>query len=159
MGKRGVALVEIVVSMIILAVSALAVTATISMVNGKQMRSAGGSSLDLQATSYARETLESLKNAVSSNATVGADKGEWLLDTSYTAPCATAAGSPCGSGTTYIPSGTAGAGQVVNPNLVLPASDLATRGGRRTYKVWDISGGSGTVAYKKVTVTLDQWTD
>ena len=69
MHKKGVALVEIVVSMIILAVAALAVTATVSMVNGKEMRSAGGSSLDLQALSFARQTLESLKNAVSTDGT------------------------------------------------------------------------------------------
>ena len=43
MKNKGVALVEIVVSMIILAVSALAVTATVSLVNSKQHRSAGTS--------------------------------------------------------------------------------------------------------------------
>ncbi|MDD5227043.1 MAG: prepilin-type N-terminal cleavage/methylation domain-containing protein [Candidatus Omnitrophica bacterium] len=69
MKRKGMAMVEIVVSMLILAVAALAVTATVSMVNGKEMRSAGGSSLDLQALSYARETLESLKSAVSTDAT------------------------------------------------------------------------------------------
>ena len=69
MNKKGMALVEIVVSMLVLAVSALAVTATIAMVNGKEMRSAGGSSLDLQALSSARETLELLKNAVSTDPT------------------------------------------------------------------------------------------
>lgn len=58
-------LIEIVVSMLVLAVAALAVTATISLVNSRQMRSAGGGSLDLQALSFARQTLESLKNAVS----------------------------------------------------------------------------------------------
>jgi len=67
MNDRGVALVEIVVSMIILSVAALAVTATVSLVNSEQHRSAGGSSVDLQALSYARETLDSLKNNVSSN--------------------------------------------------------------------------------------------
>ena len=69
MGKKGMALVEVVVSMLILAVAALAVTATVSIVNGKEMRSAGGSSLDLQALNYARETLESLKNNVSTDTT------------------------------------------------------------------------------------------
>ena len=146
--KNGVALVEIVVSMLILAVSALAVTATVSMVNSKQMRSAGGSSLDLQALSYARETLEGLKNAVSTNEAAGG-AGVPLRDTSYGTSCPTSktAGEPCGAGTSYA--------------QALPAtSDLATKSSARdrVYKVWDISGGSGTVAYKKVTVTVT-WTD
>ena len=63
------ALIEIVVSMLVLSAAALAVTATVSMVTNPQMRSAGGSSLDLQALSYARQTLESLKNNVSTDAT------------------------------------------------------------------------------------------
>ncbi len=62
--NKGVALVEIVVSMIILAVAALAVTATVTMVNSAQHRSAGGSSLDLQALSFAKATLDGLKNVV-----------------------------------------------------------------------------------------------
>ena len=165
MKNKGVSIVEVVVSMLILAVSALAVTATVSMVNSKQMRSAGGSSLDLQALSFARETLESLKNSVSTDAAVGAGRAEWLLDTSYDAAafCQAAEGVACGVGTTYIPVGPAGANQVVNANLVLPASDLANKGAKRTYKVWDISSGTkaaGTdVAYKKVIVTVDQWAD
>ena len=137
------ALIEVVVSMIILAVSALAVTATVAMVNGKELRSAGGSSLDLQALNYARQTLESLKNAVSTDATHAAP----LRDTSYTVPCATMVGTACGIGTSYTPG--------------LPTSDIKTKSGTRTYKVWDISsglGGSNSVAYKKVTVTV-QWTD
>ena len=162
MTNKGVALVEIVVSMLILAVSALAVTATVSVVNSKQHRSASGSSLDLQALSFARQTLDSLKNAVSTNVATGGN-GEWLKDTSYTAPCMAAGGATCGEGTTYIPSGSAGTNIVVNSNLVLSGNDLANHGGQRTYKVWDISSGTNTlgtdVAYKKVTVTVDSWTD
>jgi Tfp pilus assembly protein PilV len=69
MDKKGMALIEIVVSMLVLSAAALAVTATVSMVTNPQMRSAGGSSLDLQALSYARQTLELLKNNVSTDAT------------------------------------------------------------------------------------------
>ena len=140
MNHKAMALVEIIVSMLVLAVAALAVTSTVSLVSSNQARSAGGSSLDLQAESYARQTLETLKNAVSTNATTSAP----LLDTSYTAPCATAAGIACGAGISYT--------------QTLPSSDILTHSGTRTYKVWDISGGNNTVAYKKVTVTV-QWTD
>ena len=152
-------MVEVIVSMLILAVSALAVTATISMVNSKQMRSAGGSSLDLQALSYAKETLESLKNNVSTDiATTG--HGYPLLDTSYTAPCTKTAGTPC----TTVATGTPPGGTTYT--VALPGtSDLVTKVGgtsTRTYKVWDISSGTNTlgtdVAYKKVTVTV-AWTD
>ena len=142
------ALIEVVVSMLILAVAALAVNATISIVNSKAMRSAGGSSLDLQAMNYARETLETLKNAVSTDS----PHKDPLYDNTYTPPCSTAAGTRCGT--------VAGA----SFTQTLPAlSDIFTKGaGTRTYKVWDISSGTGTlgndVAYKKVTVTV-QWTD
>jgi type II secretory pathway pseudopilin PulG len=111
---RGMALVEIVVSMIILAVSALAVTSTVSMVNSKQMRSAGGSSLDLQALSYARETLESLKNAVNASdyaANTGALQSSDPDPTIHTAP--------------------------------LPSGDLLNHGGTRQYKVWNVPGTGG----------------
>jgi Tfp pilus assembly protein PilV len=148
MNNKGMALVEIVVSMIILTISALAVTATITLVNDKEMRSAGGSSLDLQALSYARETLELLKNSVSAKTGAG-ETGEPLKDTSYTAPCTAAVGTVCGTaGTPYT--------------KTLPASDLLNHGDTRTYTVWDISSGTSTtgtdVAYKKVTATV-QWTD
>jgi len=159
MDKRGVALVEIIVSMIVLAVTALAVTATVAMVNSKQMRSAGGSSLDLQALSYARETLESLKNSVSTE-TGAAETGAPLVDSSYAAPCTAALGSPCGAGTLHAAEGLPLTG-------LPPLSDLATKidvtnPSTRTYTVWDISSGTSTlgtdVAYKKVTVTV-LWTD
>lgn len=158
MKNKGVALVEIVVSMIILAVAALAVSATVSMINSKQMRSAGGSSLDLQAVSYARETLENLKNAVSTKTGTG-EKGALLLDTSYTAPCAAAVGVACGNGTSYTPDwGTYVNGLPVGISLTTQVSGTSTQ----TYKVWDISSGTHTlgtdVAYKKVTVTVT-WTD
>ena len=85
MKNKGVALVEIVVSMLLLAVSALAVTATVSMVNSPQMRSSGGGSRDLQALSYAKQTLDSLKNAVSQNATT-AEPLDIATDVVTTAP-------------------------------------------------------------------------
>ena len=142
-------LIEIVASMLILAVAALAITSTISLVSSSQMRSAGGSSLDLQALSYARETLESLKNGVSTNATTNAE----LSDSSYTSPCSAAQFSPCGTGTVY--------NSGVLPLTGLPAtSDLVTKGGPtyRKYKVWNISSGTNTagtdVSYKKVTVCV-----
>lgn len=67
MNNKAMALVEIVVSMLILAVAALGVASTISLVNSNQMRRAGGSSLDLQAAGFARQTLEELKNAVTTD--------------------------------------------------------------------------------------------
>jgi type II secretory pathway pseudopilin PulG len=152
MNQKAMALVEIVVSMLVLAVAALAVTSTISLVNSSQMRSAGGSSLDLQAASYARETLELLKNAVSTKTGAG-ETGEPLKDVSYTAPCMAAEGEICG---TETPPYT----EYTQPEL--PASDLRSKGGVRVYKVWDISSGTRTlgtdVAYKKVTVTVT-WRD
>lgn len=105
MKNKGVALVEIVVSMIVLAVAALAVTSTVSMVNSKQLRSAGGSSLDVQALSYARETLESLKNSVSTNDTTGS-LGE-KLKVSGTAYNVTI-GLPAGFSRTYTVSDVGG---------------------------------------------------
>ena len=150
-------LVEVVVSMVLLAVAALAVSSTLGLVSGPKMRSTSGS-LDLQAASYARQTIEELKNAVSPQTGAG-ETGAPLVDTSYGTPCplAVVAGSPCGGaggGTNYAynPVGP------VNGWLAIPAGDLATASGARSYKVWDISGGGGTVAYKKVTVTLT-WTD
>ena len=141
-------LVEVVVSMVLLAVAALAVSSTLGLVSGPKMRSTSGS-LDIQAASYARQTIEELKNAVSPQTGAG-ETGAPLVDTTNGArpAClpAVLAGEVCGTlaGTPYT--------------KVLPAGDLATASGARSYKVWDISGGSGTVAYKKVTVTVT-WTD
>ena len=129
MKNKGVALVEIVVSMLILAVSALAVTATVSMVNNTRMhRSAGGSSLDLQALSYARETLDVLKNAVSTN------------------------------GTRFAAFSTGSHNSTTDPTLLsLPVgSDLlkSGRNGKRTYAVSNVNGTD----LKKVTVSVT-WDD
>jgi len=124
MHKKGMALVEIVVSMLILAVSALAVTATVSVVNSKEMRSAGGgSSLDLQALSYARETLETLKNAVS------------------TAPRSASLSIGIHDSTT----------DSTNPLTAVPVSDLKNHGGARMYTVSSVGGGTDL---KKVTVVV-----
>ncbi|MFA7255028.1 MAG: hypothetical protein WC133_02870 [Candidatus Omnitrophota bacterium] len=154
MSEKGVGLIEIVVSMILLAVCVLAATATISMVSGKEHRSAGGSSLDLQALSFARETVEQLKNAVSTNSTTALK----LSDNSYTAPCATAIGVPCGAGQVHSTEGLPLTGLPAGSDLLTKVSGTSTR----TYKVWDISSGTNTVgtdvAYKKVTVTV-AWTD
>ncbi len=145
---KSMSLVEVVVSMVLLAVAALAVSSTLGLVSGSKMRSTTGS-LDLQAASYARQVIEELKNSVGTTAATQMR----LVDTSYMAPCATAAETLCNSaGTTYTSASASGAW------LTLPAGDLATASGARSYKVWDISGGGGTVAYKKVTVTLT-WTD
>lgn len=131
MNKKGVALAEIVVSMLILAVSALAVTATISMVNSQKMRSAGGSSLDLQALSYARQTLEGLKGAVST-------------DLTRAAPLSLGAHNSTND--------------AANPLVTLPNSDLKTRGGAREYTVSEVPNSGTPAQLKKVTVTV-QWPD
>lgn len=148
------ALIEIMVSMVVLAVAALAMASSISLVSSEKVRSArgaatGGSTLELQALGYARQTLESLRNNVSTLEAPG-QPGEALLDLSYARPCATAVNTPCNATGTLV-------GQP------LPTSDLLSHGGIRSYRVWDISSGTGVagtdVAYKKVTVTVDGWTD
>ena len=108
MNNKATSLVEIIVSMLVLAVGALAVVATIALVNEpRQARSAGGSSLDLQAKSYARETLEQLKNAVST-------------DSTRAAPLNGSVGGTLHDSTT-------------DPALTsLPAGDLLNHGGTRT---------------------------
>lgn len=145
MNRKAMALIEIVVSMIVLAVAALAVAATINMINSKEMRSAGGSSLDLQAASYARETLEMLKNAVSSEEG-GGETGEMLVD-----------GDPDAAGGTVYDS-------IANPALAFPTgSEFANLKGlpspARTYTVWDMDEDGDLITdYKKVTVTVT-WPD
>lgn len=129
-------------SVVILTVAALGISSSLMLVSGKKMRSTSGS-LELQAANYARQTLEELKNAVSM---VPATKQD-LDDTSYGASCSTAAGSPCdptGTGTLKV--------------KALPSGDLLSSGGVRQYRVWDISDGTGKVAYKKVTVSVT-WND
>jgi len=151
MDKHGFSLVEIVASMVVLAVVALAAAATVTIAGGNQIRTAGGSSLELQALNFARQTLEDLKVSVSTDAARSAA----LADTSYTAPCSTPTLDPCGDGTEHTPTGVGTSG--------LPDSHLQVRGGRRRYVVQDISSGTGVsgsdVAYKKVTVTVDSWVD
>jgi len=144
-------LIEVVVSMLILAVVALGATATITLVNSEGQRTAGGGSVDLQALSLARETLDQLKNAVSVNETLTTDHGYMLVDTD-----ATAAG-----GTKYIAVDD-GSGARVNPSLALPPageSDIAKHNGNRSYTVWDIDAdGDGITDYKKVVVVVDTGT-
>ena len=123
------ALVETVVSMLILAVAALAVASTMLLVNSPHRRAAGGSSLDLQAASCARDTLDQLKNNVSTNEAAGG-AGEPLVVRA--APYVTTAG--------------------------LPANLLAV-GGTRSYTVSDVMDATGhPTGLKKVTVTV-QWND
>ena len=163
MNRKAMALVEIVVSMLILAVAALAVTSTMSLVSSGQMRSAGGGSLDLQAAGYARETLEALKNSVSSNAaTNGA-----LLDNSYQTAgvpyCNKAFGVECGGGTLHNAEGPPLNGLPAGIDLLTKVSGTAPTA-QRVYKVWDISSGAcstggctaagNDVAYKKVKVCV-----
>ena len=163
MAKKGMALVEILVSMLMLAVGALAVASTISMVNGREMRSAGGSSLDLQALSYARQTLESLKNGVSTDTSRGASLTDSSCGGDCRVNCHGAVGVPCtnGSGTPYTPSG-AGLtnGLPTGSDLVKRANTRGVVNGAstRTYTVRDISDGNNGVAYKRVTVDVI-WND
>ena len=64
-------LAEIIMSMLVLAAAALVVTSTIVVTSSNKMRNSrtdnAGGSLDLQALSYARATLDLLKDAVSTN--------------------------------------------------------------------------------------------
>ena len=73
MNHKGMTLAEIVLGMLVLAAAALAATSGIAVVNSGKMRNARsdtqGGSLDLQALSHARATLELLKDAVSTDAT------------------------------------------------------------------------------------------
>ena len=148
MNRKGMSLIELMVSMVVLSVAALAVAAAVSLVNNEKMRSGGGSTLELQALGYARQTLELLRNSVSSQE-AGGQPGEALVDTSYVHPCATAVNTVCNNTGTL-------------KSLAIPASSLLSAGGVRFYRVWDISSGTGVtgtdVAYKKVTVSVD-WTE
>lgn len=73
MDRKGMTLAEIVMSMLVLAAAALAVTSVIVVTNSNKMRyvpndgTNRGGSLDLQALSLARAQLEVLRNAVSTN--------------------------------------------------------------------------------------------
>jgi len=86
MNRKAMALVETIVSMLILAVAALAVASTMLLVNSSHRRAAGGSSLDLQAASYARDTLDQLKNSVSTNAATNAPLVAGVHDTTADLP-------------------------------------------------------------------------
>lgn len=67
MNKKGVTLIEVVVSVIVLSLIALGVSATLSL-TGKT--GVSGSLQELQAMNYARQTLEQLRNKVTANSTV-----------------------------------------------------------------------------------------
>ncbi|OQA57710.1 MAG: hypothetical protein BWY42_00386 [Candidatus Omnitrophica bacterium ADurb.Bin277] len=134
MNTKAMSLVEIVVGLVILSITALVIASTGNMVAGRLMRAPGGGSLDLQAAGYARETLESLRNAVSTDP----DRSEHLEDSD-------------GGGTLYD--------NHYSINALPADSDLAKHGGARSYRVWDIDAdGDGVPDYKKVTVTVT-WDD
>jgi len=141
MNNRAMSLLEIIVSMVILAVAALLVSSTYMFVKSERLRTSSDSttagSLDVQALNYARETLEALKNAVSTNAT-------------RAAPLSGSAGGTLHNSAT----------DPTNPLIPLPAGgDLALSGGARFYTVWDIDADSdGVNDYKKVTVSVT-WND
>ncbi len=108
------ALAEIVVSMMVLAAAALAVTATVSFVNSDKARfarressSIRGGSLDLQALSHARATLELLKNAVSTDATRAAPLVVGSYNTTSTLPAGFTS-APINGTRTYVVSSVAG---------------------------------------------------
>ncbi|HNX68678.1 MAG TPA: prepilin-type N-terminal cleavage/methylation domain-containing protein [Candidatus Omnitrophota bacterium] len=146
MDRRGMSLLEVMVSFVLLAILALGITSMTSLMSGDKRRSPSGS-FDLQATHYARGVLENLRNAVSAQTAAG-QTGAPLVDS--TASCSGKAfGMPCGSGTEYT-----------NTALTdLPAGvPLLAKGGARKYKVWDVADGNGGVAYKKVTATVT-WND
>jgi hypothetical protein len=140
-------LIEIVVSMIILSLAAIGIYSVYSYLGGQQ-GSGTGSALDNQASYAARETVESLKNAVSADA---AGQGVNLQDnaavTCMNGGTPIAAGSVCtGSGRTYTSAELA--------SLAISTGDLSAKSGNRTYQVWTIADGKGNEAYKKVTVTV-----
>lgn len=108
------ALAEIIVSMMVLAAAALAVTATISFVNSDKARSARrenssirGGSLELQALSHARATLELLKNAVTTDVTRSAPLAVGSYNTTSTLP-ASFTNAPISGTRTYVVSSVAG---------------------------------------------------
>lgn len=86
MGKNGMSLVEVVVSMLLLSLIVAGVAAVFSLA-GKGPTTVG--TLELEAANYARETLENLKNAVSTDParsaplTVGTDIADPLPDADF----------------------------------------------------------------------------
>jgi len=134
--NKGLSLVEVVVSMVILSILALGISATMSFVTGSQGVRKPSGTLETQAIDYARQALEELKNAVSANE-AGGEHGALLVDSDVTAE----------GGTLY-------------QDYALPAGDFRdTHSGDRGYVVWDIDeDGDGTTDYKKVEVTV-AWDD
>ena len=130
--KKGVTLIEIVVSMFIIGILAAGIYATFAVV-GKGSGKTG--TLDLHAVNYARETLEGLKNAVST-ATDEGKKGAPLKDTESKQNVPTEYEAP------------------------LPAGLLRDKyNGTRKYYVDDVDENEdGVIDYKKVTVVV-QWED
>lgn len=143
---QGLSLVEVVVSLVLLSVLALGVSSVFSLVSSPDRRSETGSR-DLQAANYARQTLEELKNAVSSDE-MGA--GAALLDGTNPG-CKdgldfVTEGSPCSEeGKTY----SKGTNPADPTSPVIAGTPFS-----RSYTVWDISDGKGGVACKKVTVNV-----
>lgn len=133
MNQKALSLIEIVVSMVILSLLALSVSATMSFVTGTQSKRGATGTLEAQATNYARQTIEELKNAVSTETATG-QHGEKLVDSDATTV----------GGTSYT--------------STLPSGALKdSYKGTRQYTVWDVdSNNDGVTDYKKVEVTV-QW--
>jgi hypothetical protein len=113
MDRKGMTLAEIIMSMLVLAATALAVTSVIVVTNSNKMRNAssgtGGGSLDLQALSHARATLELLKDAVSTNSAFSSALlvSATSYNTTSTLPAAFQS-SPVSGTRTYLVSSVAG---------------------------------------------------
>lgn len=121
---------EVMVSMVILAIVSLGVAATIVYVRGNSARQPGVGNLDLIAVNFARQTLDQLKNAVSTRTAAG-QNGAPLLST----------GGGCTAND--LPAGT----------------PLAGFAGQRMYRVTDVDADiDGSTDYKLVTVRVS-WTD
>ncbi|NQU74135.1 MAG: hypothetical protein HQ547_05450 [Candidatus Omnitrophica bacterium] len=130
--KRAMSLVEVVISMLLLGLIVAGMTATFSVV-GKAPGPLG--SLELQGLNYTRDTIEGLKNAVSTETGAG-QHGQPLVDSDPDPDV----------GTIY--------------QHELPDGDFKDNyGATRGYEVNDIDAdGNGTVDYKRVVVTVE-WTD
>ncbi len=142
MNQRAMSLIEVVVSLVLLSIAALAISSSLNLFS---KNTSGGtiSGLENQAVNESKRVLEELKNSVSSTSTTAAA----LNDTSYTKPCSAIIDTVCGNGTTY--------------SITIPTKSALSASGlnaTHTYTVWDISDGNGKVAYKKVTSTVT-WDD
>jgi prepilin-type N-terminal cleavage/methylation domain-containing protein len=159
--QKGMSLVEVLVAIVLMSVAALAITSTMTLVSSQKMRIATTGTLDLQASGYATQVLEALRNSVGTTTTTQTR----LVDSSYGASCNPTGGvagvTPCGSGTTYTTAAADPAHYVVHDDLLAISawdSSVPSVSYTRSYLVQDIFDGSGAVAFKKATVSVN-WTD